>query len=122
MRKTNSLAKVTKIEVLEMAIGLLAKVHGQKCMDFQGEYDKAYAEVGDEITKKSLASGAHDIERCIRERKRRVKVNILEKELSRLALATEDSSTRSGASKCQILERACAALGDPVTPMSDEDE
>ena len=84
MRKTNSLAKVTKIEVLEMAIGLLAKVHGQKCMDFQGEYDKAYAEVGDEITKKSLASGAHDIERCIRERKRRVKVSILEKELSRL--------------------------------------
>merc|ERR1712195_436714 len=121
LRETKSKSG-TKIEVLEMAIGLLAKVRGQKCMDFQGEYDKADAGVGDEITKKASASGAHDIRRSIRERKRRVKVNILEKELSRLALATEDSSTRSGASKCQILERACAALGDPVTPMSDEDE
>ena len=121
LRETKSKSG-TKIEVLEMAIGLLAKVRGQKCMDFQGEYDKADAGVDDEITQKASASGAHDIRRSIRERKRRVKVNILEKELSRLALATEDSSTRSGASKCQILERACAALGDPVTPMSDEDE
>ena len=112
----------TKIEVLEMAIGMLAKVRNETCMDFQHEYDAADAGVGDEITAKAQKSGAHDIRRSIRERKRRVKVNILEAELSRLALATADSQTRSGASKCQILERACASLGDPVPPMSDDEE
>jgi len=112
----------TKIEVLEMAIGMLAKVRAESCMDFQAQYDAADASVGGELQEKAENSGTNDVRRSIRERKRRIKVNILEHELSRLALAGTDNTTKSSASKCQILEHACLALGDPVAPMSDEEE
>jgi hypothetical protein len=112
----------TKIEVLEMAIGMLAKVRAEPCMNFQAHYDAADANVGGELQEKAESSGTNDIRRSIRERKRRIKVNILEHELSRLALVGTDNTTKSNASKCQILERACLALGDPVAPMSDEEE
>jgi len=121
LRKTKE-KTATKIEVLEMAIGLLAKVHNVKCMNFKKEYDRADATVGKELSAKAAQSGAADINRSIRERKRRMRVNILEAELSRLALSTSDTDAKKGASKCQILERTCAALGDPVEPLSGEDK
>ena len=71
-------------------------------------------EIERELNRKAHESGANDIRRSIRERKRRMRVNLLEKEIARLALTGADADTRSSASKCQILERACAALGSPV--------
>ena len=65
----------TKIEVLEMAIGMLAKVRAEPCMNFQAQYDAADASVGGALQEKAENSGTNDVRRSIRERKRRIKVN-----------------------------------------------
>ena len=83
-------------------------------MDFQANYDAAESTTKKDVNNKELESGAVDVQRSIRERKRRIKVNILEKEIARLALASVDAATRLSASKCMILERACEVLGKPV--------
>ena len=91
-------------------------------MNLQAEYDAADASTEKELSSKALASGAADIRRSIRERKRRMRVNILEREIARLALTAVDASARSSASKCMILERACEVLGQPVPPLSADGE
>ena len=104
--------------MLEIAIALLSVVHGENKMDFDAEYKKADSTVGAVLTSKAKQSGAADIQRSIRERKRRMRVNILETELSRLAMHGRNGK----ASKCAILEQACSALGNPVPDLSDDDE
>ena len=105
----------TKIEVLEQSIQLLRDKRKEEPMDFQAEYDAADSTTKKEVKNKAIESGAADIQRSIRERKRRIKVNILEKEIARLALASADAVTCSTAHKCMILERACEVLGQPVS-------
>tara|TARA_B110000211_G_C13718924_1_gene395128 strand:+ start:70 stop:552 length:483 start_codon:yes stop_codon:yes gene_type:complete len=117
LKKTKT-KSATKIEVLEIAIALLSVVHGENKMDFDAEYKKADSTVGAVLTSKAKQSGAADIQRSIRERKRRMRVNILETELSRLAMHGRNGK----ASKCAILEQACSALGNPVPDLSDDDE
>lgn len=107
---------LTKIEVLERAIQSLRKKYKEPPMDLKGEYDAADAVTERELSNKALESGAADIRRSIRERKRRMRVNILEKEIARLALSSADPELRANASKCIILERACEVLGQPVPP------
>lgn len=107
---------LTKIEVLERAIQSLRKKYKEPPMDLKTEYDAADAVTERELSHKALESGAADIRRSIRERKRRMRVNILEKEIARLALSSADPELRANASKCIILERACEVLGQPVPP------
>jgi hypothetical protein len=118
LKKTRT-KSATKIEVLEMAITLLAKVFNEKKMNFKAEYQRADNTVGAALTSKAKSSGAADIQRSIRERKRRMRVNILEAELSRLALRGKQGKS---ASKCAILEQACVALGNPVPDVSDDED
>ena len=118
LKKTKA-KSATKIEVLEIAIGLLSDVYGENKMDFEAEYKRANSTVGAALTSKAKQSGAADIQRSIRERKRRMRVNILETELSRLAMHGRKGKASS---KCAILEQACSALGNPVPDLSDDDE
>jgi hypothetical protein len=117
--KKTKAKSATKIEVLEIAIALLSVVYGENKMDFDAEYKKADSTVGAVLTSKAKQSGAADIQRSIRERKRRMRVNILEKELSRLAMHGRNGKASS---KCAILEQACSALGNPVPDLSDDEE
>lgn len=107
---------LTKIDVLERAIQLLRKKYNEPVMDLKAEYDAADASTEKELSSKALESGAADIRRSVRERKRRMRVNILEKEIARLALSASDIEDRASASKCIILERACEVLGQPCVP------
>lgn len=113
---------LTKIDVLECAIQLLRKKYNEPVMDLKAEYEAADASTEKELSSKALESGAADIRRSIRERKRRMRVNILEKEIARLALSAADTEVRANASKCIILERACEVLGQPVPPLEEEED
>jgi hypothetical protein len=113
---------LTKIDVLERAIQLLRKKYNEPVMDLKAEYEAADASTEKELSSKAQESGAADIRRSIRERKRRMRVNILEKEIARLALSAADTEVTANASKCTILERACEVLGQPVLPLEEEED
>jgi len=113
---------LTKIDVLERAIQLLRKKYNEPVMDLKAEYDAADASTEKELSSKALESGAADIRRSVRERKRRMRVNILEKEIARLALSAAAVEVRANASKCIILERACEVLGQPCLPPEEVDQ
>ena len=111
LKKTKG-KSATKIEVLEIAIDLLREVYGEDPMDFETAYNRAESNEGDELAMKANQSGTADILRSIRERKRRMRVNVLEKELQRLAMYGHNDPATS--KRASILEQACTALGHPV--------
>jgi hypothetical protein len=110
LKKTKG-KSATKIEVLEIAIDLLREVYGEDPMDFETAYNDQESIEGSELIMKANQSGTADILRSVRERKRRMRVNVLEKELQRLAMYGHNDPATS---KREILEQACTALGHPV--------
>jgi hypothetical protein len=110
LKKTKG-TSATKIEVLEIAIDLLREVYGEDPMDFETAYNDQESIEGSELIMKANQSGTADILRSVRERKRRMRVNVLEKELQRLAMYGHNDPATS---KRAILEQACTALGHPV--------
>ena len=123
LKKTKG-KSATKIEVLEIAIDLLREVHGEDPMDFETAYNRAESNEGDELVMKANQSGTANILRSIRERKRRMREKVLEKELQRLAMYGHDETSKRATSKREILERACTALGHPLghpVPQSSEE-
>ena len=110
LKKTKT-KSATKIEVLEIAIDLLREVYGEDPMNFETAYNDQESIEGSELIMKANQSGTADILRSVRERKRRMREKVLEKELQRLAMYGHNDPATS---KRAILEQACTALGHPV--------
>ena len=102
----------TKITILQHAVQIMHKIHGVPMISFE-TFSKTHDH--SRITHEAIDAAPNDLRRSIRERKRRLKTNWLEKQLAKLvkvdhcAKNTHVAKAREP-TKVAILEATCRAI------------